>query len=101
MPHSRGQRVARAQVTVWWRCVRFGPWHKRMNFREGDEQARSTADAGARRSYGKLVAFLTTVRESMGREAPRRRGSHHGPGATQIPIPSNASGPPTLIVRFV
>jgi predicted RNA polymerase sigma factor len=30
----------------------------RMNSREGDEQARSTADAVARRSYGKLVAFL-------------------------------------------
>jgi predicted RNA polymerase sigma factor len=29
-----------------------------MNPREGDEQARSTADAVARRSYGKLVAFL-------------------------------------------
>ncbi len=29
-----------------------------MSGREGDEQARSTADAVARRSYGKLVAFL-------------------------------------------
>jgi len=29
-----------------------------MSFREGDEQARSTAEAVARRSYGKLVAFL-------------------------------------------
>ncbi|MBN9615095.1 MAG: RNA polymerase subunit sigma-70 [Acidobacteriales bacterium 59-55] len=29
-----------------------------MNPREGDEQAHSTADAVARRSYGKLVAFL-------------------------------------------
>jgi len=29
-----------------------------MTFGEGDEQARSTADAVARRSYGKLVAFL-------------------------------------------
>src|SRR5260370_40641810 len=58
MPHSPGQRAARAQVTAWWRCVGFGPWHKRMTFREDDEQARSTADAVARRSYGKLVAFL-------------------------------------------
>src|SRR5712691_7260077 len=58
MPHSHGQRVARAQVMASWRCVQFGPWHKRMSFREGDEQARSTADAVARRSYGKLVAFL-------------------------------------------
>lgn len=29
-----------------------------MSFGEGDEQARSTADAVARHSYGKLVAFL-------------------------------------------
>ena len=29
-----------------------------MSWREGDAQARSTADAVARRSYGKLVAFL-------------------------------------------
>jgi len=29
-----------------------------MNFNEGDAQAHSTADAAARRSYGKLVAFL-------------------------------------------
>src|SRR5713101_4239722 len=29
-----------------------------MNSREGDPQARSTAEAVARRSYGKLVAFL-------------------------------------------
>jgi len=29
-----------------------------MNSHEGDEQARSTAEAVARRSYGKLVAFL-------------------------------------------
>jgi predicted RNA polymerase sigma factor len=29
-----------------------------MKFQEGDERARSTADAVARRSYGKLVAFL-------------------------------------------
>ena len=30
-----------------------------MNLHEGDTQARSTADAVARRSYGKLVAFLS------------------------------------------
>src|ERR1700682_1635762 len=29
-----------------------------MSFREGDAHARSTADAVARQSYGKLVAFL-------------------------------------------
>src|SRR5512146_880785 len=50
---------------------RLGPRHRRgsprvgdgcgsvrMTAREGDLQARSTADAVARRSYGKLVAFL-------------------------------------------
>jgi predicted RNA polymerase sigma factor len=31
-----------------------------MNWHEGDEQARSTAGAVARRSYGKLVAFLAS-----------------------------------------
>src|SRR5262245_45807285 len=31
---------------------------ERMSAREGDERARSTADAVARRSYGKLIAFL-------------------------------------------
>jgi predicted RNA polymerase sigma factor len=31
-----------------------------VNSREGDAQARSTADGVARRSYGKLVAFLAT-----------------------------------------
>src|SRR5881394_3603651 len=31
-----------------------------MSRHEGDVQARSTADAVARRSYGKLVAFLST-----------------------------------------
>src|SRR5271156_141131 len=29
-----------------------------MNFEEGDAQARSTAEMVARRSYGKLIAFL-------------------------------------------
>ena len=32
-----------------------------MDSREGDEQARSTAEAVARRSYGKLVAFLAAL----------------------------------------
>src|SRR5882672_3630891 len=32
--------------------------HEPMNLYEGDSQARSTADAVARRSYCKLVAFL-------------------------------------------
>jgi RNA polymerase sigma-70 factor (ECF subfamily) len=36
-----------------------------MNSREGDEQARTTADAVARRSYGKLVAFLAARTHDM------------------------------------
>src|SRR5580693_7059888 len=36
------------------------PHRSHMNPREGDVQARSTADAVARRSYGKLVAFLAS-----------------------------------------
>src|ERR1700723_3142704 len=36
----------------------FAVFRERMTYREGDAQARSTADAVARRSYGKLVAFL-------------------------------------------
>lgn len=41
----------------------------RMNSREGDAQARSAADAVARRSYGKLVAFLAArTRDVTGAE---------------------------------
>src|SRR2546426_12705711 len=36
-----------------------------MSFCEGDAQARSTADAVARRSYGKLVAFLVARRRDV------------------------------------
>lgn len=36
-----------------------------MNSREGDERARSTADEVARRSYGKLVAFLVARTRDM------------------------------------
>src|SRR6202043_1139993 len=47
------------QVTVLSRCVHSGTrTRERMSFREGAAKARSTADAVARRSYGKLVAFL-------------------------------------------
>jgi len=42
---------------------------ERMNSREGDAQGRSTADAVARRSYGKLVAFLAArTRDVAGAE---------------------------------
>ena len=37
-----------------------------MNSFEGDGQARSTADAVARRSYGKLVAFLAARTRDVG-----------------------------------
>src|ERR1700693_5537416 len=65
MLRSRGRRAARPRVTARLRCVLCGTCRGRaarrrrsMNPYEGDEQARSTAEAVARRSYGKLVAFL-------------------------------------------
>src|ERR1044071_3472399 len=59
MPRSPGLRVARPRVTASSKCVRSGRCSEPtlMSFPEGDE-ARRTADAVARRSYGKLVAFL-------------------------------------------
>src|ERR1700726_3867212 len=64
-PPSPGPLVAPAPVTAWSRCARSGPCRPpprlrrdSMTIREGDAQARSTAEAVARRSYGKLVAFL-------------------------------------------
>jgi len=44
-----------------------------MTFPEGDVQARSAADAVARRSYGKLVAFLAARTRDVARR--RRRPS--------------------------
>src|SRR5260370_33423754 len=61
MRRFRARRVARRRRTVWSRCGRSGIWgplRKDMNLHEGDEQARKTAEAVVRRSYGKLVAFL-------------------------------------------
>src|SRR6202795_4716775 len=62
---SRGRPGAPPLATVSSRCAPSGacPRDRRrgviaMTFHDGDEQARSTADAVARRSYGKLVAFL-------------------------------------------
>jgi hypothetical protein len=50
-----------------------------MSVLEGDAQARSTADAVARRSYGKLVAFLAArtrdvaqAEDALSRRSPRR-----------------------------
>jgi predicted RNA polymerase sigma factor len=45
-------------VTESSACNKSEVLPERMNSREGDAQARSMADAVARRSYGKLVAFL-------------------------------------------
>src|SRR6185369_9409105 len=58
-PRSPGLRAARPRVTAWSKCARSGRCseHAPMSFPEGDD-ARRTADAVARRSYGKLVAFL-------------------------------------------
>src|SRR4026207_2262632 len=59
MPRSPGLRVARPRVTASSKCVRSGRCSEPtlMSFPEGDE-ARRTADAVARRRYGKLVASL-------------------------------------------
>src|SRR6201996_4395191 len=76
MGRLRGRRAALARVTERSRCARCGRCRIRRCMRrqqlsrrdamsvregevqEGDELARETADAVARRSYGKLVAFL-------------------------------------------
>src|SRR6266568_1840699 len=55
----RGLPVAREQVTELWKYDQSGRC-SRMNRDEGGAQAQITADAVARRSYGKLVAFLAT-----------------------------------------
>src|SRR5262245_40139734 len=59
MPRSPGPRAARPQVTASSKSARSGRCSEPalVSFPEGDE-ARRTADAVARRSYGKLVAFL-------------------------------------------
>src|SRR5580704_2901996 len=65
MRPSRGRPAARPPATVSSKCVPSGACPRdplrsviAMTFHDGDERARSTADAVARRSYGKLVAFL-------------------------------------------
>src|SRR5689334_20087181 len=59
MPHSPGPRAARRQATVPSKCGPFGRCNKRRGMlQESDEPARAAAEAVARRSYGKLVAFL-------------------------------------------
>src|SRR5229473_5820073 len=61
MRRSRGPRGVRLQGMEWLRCGQCGTWgrpRKNMTLHEGDEQARKTAEAVVRRSYGKLVAFL-------------------------------------------
>src|SRR5205085_4888307 len=71
MPRSAGRPAARPRVTVSSRFARSGrrprALHEpdRMSAREGDSDARSTADAVARRSYGKLVAFLAARTRDM------------------------------------
>src|ERR1700687_2463188 len=58
-PPSHGQPAARVPVVVQSRSVRFGPSRPRRPMpRDDDETARDAAEAVARRSYGKLVAFL-------------------------------------------
>jgi DNA-directed RNA polymerase specialized sigma24 family protein len=50
-----------ANLTENYTCNRsLKSWIKRMNSCEGEAQARSMTDTVARRSYGKLVAFLAS-----------------------------------------
>src|SRR5579863_3215000 len=66
-PRSPGRRAARAPAMVRWRSGRCAKCEAAM--REGDENARATAEAVARRSYGKLVAFLAArTRDLAGAE---------------------------------
>src|ERR1700744_6056217 len=76
MARLHGRRAARARAMERSRCARCGRCRIRRCMRrqqlsrrdamsvrageveKGDELARETADAVARRSYGKLVAFL-------------------------------------------
>src|SRR5882757_924511 len=63
MPRSPGRRAARRRATASSSCVpsgacRAGSREASDVMSDGDEQARSMAEAVARRSYGKLVAFL-------------------------------------------
>src|SRR5260370_3974007 len=57
MPLCPGRRAARARVTERSRCARSGKCSAAMP-PEDDQPAREAAEAVARRSYGKLVAFL-------------------------------------------
>src|SRR6202166_2904163 len=60
MPRCPGRRVARAPVTAPSRCARSGKCSHQVAAMtpEDDQPARAAAEAVARRSYGKLVAFL-------------------------------------------
>src|SRR5205814_9659571 len=58
-PPCPGRPVARPPVTARWKFVRSGRCRKRGAMAQGsDERAHETAEAVARQSYGKLVAFL-------------------------------------------
>src|SRR5712691_7160834 len=64
-----GRRAAREPVTASARCARSGPCSRPAMPREGNQHARATAEAVARRSYGKLVAFLAArTRDVAGAE---------------------------------
>src|SRR5262245_46252589 len=56
----RGRRAARAPAPAPSRCVRSGPCSEAVTARGDDGLGHATAEAVARRSYGKLVAFLAT-----------------------------------------
>src|ERR1700688_2345 len=71
MPRCPGRRVARAPVTAPSRCARSGKCSHQVAAMtpEDDQPARAAAEAVARRSYGKLVAFLAArTRDVAGAE---------------------------------
>src|SRR5262245_23720787 len=76
MPPFPGPRAARARATASWRCGRSGRCPRIRDDCRGvmaaegtDAEVRSTADAVARRSYGKLVAYLAArTRDVAGAE---------------------------------
>src|SRR5882762_4148421 len=67
MRRSPGRRAAPAPVTARWKSAPYGPCKSRPMFDEGNRNAREIAEAVARQSYGKLVAFLSAQTRDVAR----------------------------------
>src|SRR6185369_9346314 len=62
-PRCPGRPAAPARAPAHWRCARSGPCSRMA------QSAREAAEGAARRSYGKLVAFLAArTRDVAGAE---------------------------------